>query len=66
VRLRVDLEPDRPDPVVGAYMKDIDRTLIRQSLRMSPEERLLALENWMNATEEIRGAARRPRKRSPR
>jgi hypothetical protein len=29
-----------PDPVIEAYKKDIDRTLIRENLRLTPEERL--------------------------
>jgi hypothetical protein len=62
VQLRVALAPEGPDPVIEAYAKDIDRTLIRRSLRMGFEERLLALENWMNAMEQIKGAARRPRR----
>jgi len=66
VQLRVYLAPEGPDPVIEAYEKDIDRTLIRRSLRMGFEERLLALENWMNAIEQIRGAARRPHKRGAR
>ncbi|MBI1951839.1 MAG: hypothetical protein HYS34_10825, partial [Acidobacteria bacterium] len=66
LRLRVDLEPDRSDPVIEAYAKDIDRTLVRQSLRMACEERLLALESWLKDTEGLRGAARRPRRRAAR
>ncbi len=49
--------PDRHDPVVERYMSDIDRTLVRQSLGMTHEERLCVLQDWMNATEKIRGAA---------
>ena len=66
LRLRVDLEPEPPDPVILAYEKDIDRTLVRQSLRMTCEERLLALVSWLKDTEELRGAARRPRRRAAR
>ena len=61
VRLRVALEPECPDPIVEAYEKDIDRSLVRQSLRMGFEERLLALQGWMNDTNELRGAVRRRR-----
>jgi hypothetical protein len=50
-------DADLHDPVVERYMRDIDRTLIRQSLRMTHEERLDALQDWMNATEKTRGAA---------
>ena len=38
-------------------MRDVDRTLVRQSLRMTHEERLRALQDWMNATEKMRGTA---------
>jgi hypothetical protein len=56
--------PERPDPVVSAYEKDIDRTLILRRLRLSFEERLLALESWMKDIEVLKGAARRPRRRT--
>ena len=29
-----------PDPVIEAYIKDVDRTLIRSQLRKTPTERL--------------------------
>lgn len=29
-----------PDPVIGAYKKDVDRTLIRENLRLSAEQRI--------------------------
>ena len=59
LRLRVEIDQEKPDRLIEAYERDIDRTLVRQALRMSFEERLLALERWINAVEEIRGAARR-------
>lgn len=31
------------DPVIDAYKKDIDRTLVRQSLRLTVEERVRSL-----------------------
>jgi hypothetical protein len=62
LRLQVDLEPEGPHPIIEAYEKDIDRTLVRQALRMGFEERLLALQNWLNDTEELRGASRRRRR----
>jgi hypothetical protein len=64
LQLQIDLEPDRPDPVVEAYEKDIDRTLVRRRLRMSFEERLLTLDKWMRDTEELRGAVRRAGRRA--
>ena len=35
--------PLEPDPAVEAYKKDIDRTLIRENLRCTVEERFLKL-----------------------
>ena len=35
--------PLEPDPVVEAYKRDIDRTLLRQNLRRSVEERVANL-----------------------
>ena len=32
-----------PDPVIEAYKRDIDRTLLRENLKKTPEERVLAL-----------------------
>ena len=48
-----------PDPVVAAYKRDIDRTLIRESLRRSVEERLEALIELQRFAEELRRAGRR-------
>lgn len=63
LRLHVDLDPGHSDPVVEAYEKGVDRTVIHRNLRLGFEERLLALQSWMKDTQEIRGAARRPRRR---
>jgi antitoxin (DNA-binding transcriptional repressor) of toxin-antitoxin stability system len=48
------------DPVVEAYKRDIDRTLIRENLRLTPEERLRNLESLQRFREGLR-APRRPR-----
>ncbi len=38
------LEPKAgPDPVIEAYKRDIDRTLLRENLRRTPEERVREL-----------------------
>jgi hypothetical protein len=57
--LLVDSPAAPPAPHVAAYARDIDRTLIRENLRLSTEERLDRLQSWMEAVDEIRGAARR-------
>lgn len=33
------------DPVIEAYKKDVDRTLLRENLRRTPEERSRAFES---------------------
>jgi hypothetical protein len=49
------------DPVVEAYKKDVDRTLLRENLKRSPEERLLQLMELQRFAEELRRAGRRAR-----
>jgi hypothetical protein len=52
-----------PDPVIEAYKKDIDRTLIRENLKLSPEEQLRKLVRLQRAADELRRAGRRIRGR---
>ena len=56
----VDLDAmDRsPDPVIEAYKKDIDRTLLQESLKRTPEERLRELQRFLDFAEELRRAGR--------
>jgi hypothetical protein len=35
-----------PDPVVARYKEDVDRTLLRENLRRSVDERLRTLAEW--------------------
>ena len=46
------------DPVIEAYKKDIDRTLLRERLKRSVEERLRDLTQLQAVTEELRRAGR--------
>jgi hypothetical protein len=48
-----------PDPVVEAYKRDLDRTLLRENLRRSVEERVAALIALQRLAEEARRAGRR-------
>ena len=50
--------PLRVDPVIEAYKKDIDRTLIRESLKLTPEQRLNELMELQRFAEELRKAPR--------
>ena len=52
-----------PDPVIEAYKKDVDVTLIRENLKLSVEERLRKLMRMQRFVEELRRATR---DRSPR
>ena len=45
-----------PDPVIEAYKRCVDRTLLRQNLRLSPTERVQNLMALQQLTEEARRA----------
>ena len=53
------------DPVVEAYKKDIDRTLIRENLKLSVEERFRKAMALARFADELRRASKeaRPRER---
>jgi hypothetical protein len=51
-------QPLEPDPVIEVYKLDIDRTLIRENLRRSVEERLEVLMDLQSFAEEVRRAGR--------
>ena len=48
-----------PDPVIEAYKQDVDRTLIRENLKLTPDERLRKLQSFMELVDAVRGAPRR-------
>jgi hypothetical protein len=48
-----------PDPVIDAYKKDIDRTLIRENLKLTPDERVRKLQSFMELVAALRSARRR-------
>jgi hypothetical protein len=48
-----------PDPVIEAYKEDIDRTLLRERLKRSVEERLRDLTRAQAVAEELARAGRR-------
>ena len=47
-----------PDPVIDAYKRDVDRTLLRERLKRSVEERLRDLASLQATAEELRRAGR--------
>lgn len=46
------------DPVSESYKKDIDRTLLRENLRLTVEERFRKLMEMQRFAEELRRAGR--------
>jgi len=67
--LRVTLEPlIPPDPVIERYKRDVDRTLLRENLRKSVDERLRTLSEWWDASRELQratGLAKQAARKSP-
>ena len=51
--------PDVFDPVIEAYKKDIDRTLLRENLELTVDERFRKFQSFMKFAHGIRGAATR-------
>ena len=47
-----------PDPVIEAYKKDVDVTLLRENLNLSVEERLRKLFRMQRFVEDLRRATR--------
>jgi hypothetical protein len=59
---RAELAPaDYRDPVIEAYKKDVDRTLLRENLKLTVEERIRKAISFHRAVEELRDAGRRLR-----
>jgi hypothetical protein len=50
-----------PDPLIEAFKKDIDRTLLRENLKLTPEQRLLKLQDFVKFTAALRQAGRQAR-----
>jgi len=46
------------DPVIEAYKKDVDRTLIRENLRLTPDQRARKMIAALKLAEEIRRSRR--------
>lgn len=52
---RTPLAPfDYIDPVIEVYMKDVDRTLLRENLKLSVQERLEKLMSFTAFLDELR------------
>lgn len=53
--------PDYCDPVLEAYKKDVDRTLLRENLKLTVQQRFEKFESFMKAVYELREAGRKMR-----
>lgn len=53
------MKVERPstDSVIEAYKKDIDRTLLRENLKLTVEERLINLQQFLGFVEELQTSA---------
>jgi hypothetical protein len=51
----------RPDPVTEAYKKDVDRSLLRENLKLTPEARIRKLQDFVSFTFALREAGRKAR-----
>ena len=47
------------NPVVERYLRDVDRTLLRRNLALSPEQRLTQLQELARFAEELRRAGKK-------
>lgn len=55
---------DYSDPVIEAYKKDVDRTLIRENLKLTVAERFEKYKRFLAFARELREAGRKARKQS--
>lgn len=46
----------QPDPVIEAYKRDIDRTMLRENLKLTVEQRFLKLRELQRLATELRKA----------
>jgi hypothetical protein len=60
---RDELPPITPDPVIEFYKKDVDRTLIRENLKLTVTERFEKLMALQRFAEEMRRAGKEARRR---
>lgn len=52
---------DYCDPVIEAYKKDVDRTLLRENLKLTVDQRFRKFESFMQFAKELREACQQNR-----
>jgi hypothetical protein len=64
-RMTTSLAPaDWYDPVIEVYKKDVDRTLLRENLKLTVQERFEKFERLMEYVQELQAAGQRVRSES--
>ena len=58
------LPPLTPDPVIEAYKKDVDRTLLRENLKLTVTERLEKLMALQRFAAEMQRAGKEARRKA--
>ncbi|HVV01863.1 MAG TPA: hypothetical protein VHH88_10910 [Verrucomicrobiae bacterium] len=53
--------PDVYDPVLEVYKRDVDRTLLIENLKLTPEQRSQKFVDYMKFLEEVRQAGKKLR-----
>lgn len=63
--LRIELipRPTRDDPVIEAYKREVDRTLLRENLRKTVDRRLRDMEQFRKDAEQLRAGVQRRKTR---
>ena len=56
--------PFDPDPVIEAYKRDVDRTLLRENLKLPVEDRFRKLKELQRLAQELQRAGRKARSRA--
>jgi len=51
------------DDIIELYKRDVDRTLIRENLKLTPTQRLQRLEDAQRFAEEVRKSGERARQK---
>lgn len=65
LRLAIDPVP-APDAIIEAYKRDVDRTLLRENLRKSIDQRLMDLQSFQESADVLRQAVSDQQKRRQR
>ena len=55
------MDANNRDPVIEAYMRDVDRTLLRENLKLTPGERLEKFVRFVSFASTLRQAGQNTR-----